>query len=215
MAQPKSDKKPPVHRHQCGTVAGYRQHSRRGERTCEKCKEANRVYQAEYQASRKGKPPRKTKAQRREADEVRGERILSRSQSRVDSVDGYPDFLWSGGRALWDSVRANYDLDPTAEVLLLEACRLKDRLDKFTAALSSSSTLWFELKEPEELMDGTVQMQVVVNSMVSEARQAQAALGQTLNKIGVLQQAERRSEGVSMMDQLKLKREERRRAGGV
>lgn len=215
MAQPKADKKPPVKRHQCGTIAGYQQHTKRGERTCAECKKANNAYQAEYQAKRKEQPPKKTKAQRREADEARGERILSRSQSRVDSVDGYPDFLWSGGRALWDSVRANYDLDPTAEVLLLEACRLKDRLDKFTAALSSNSTLWFELKEPEELKDGTMQMQVVVNSMVSEARQAQAALGQTLNKIGVLQQAERRSEGVSMMDQLKLKREERRRAGGV
>lgn len=203
---------PAVERRQCGTVAGYRQHSKRGEKACEACKRANREYQMEYRRKRGVKPRKPTKAERREADEKRGEALLETVEPVESSApveDGYPAFLRRGGRDLWDSVRENYDLDPTSEVLLLEACRLKDRLDKFTAALASNSTLWFELKEPEELKDGTVQMQVVVNSMVSEARQAQAALGQTLNKIGVLQQAEKRGSGVSMTDQLQQRREAR------
>lgn len=203
---------PAVERRQCGTVAGYRQHSKRGEKACEACKRANREYQMEYRRKRGVKPRKPTKAERREADEKRGEALLETVEPVEPSApveDGYPAFLRRGGRDLWDSVRENYDLDPTSEVLLLEACRLKDRLDKFTAALASNSTLWFELKEPEELKDGTVQMQVVVNSMVSEARQAQAALAQTLNKIGVLQQAEKKSSGVSMADEIRRKREER------
>lgn len=205
-------RKNPTSRQQCGTDAGYRQHMKRGERACDACKRAHAEKQLEYRQKRGVSPRKPTKAERREADEQRGAALLEAVEKVEDAApveDGYPAFLRRGGRDLWDSVRANYDLDPTGEVLLLEACRLKDRLDKFTAALSSNSTLWFELKEPEELKDGTVQMQVVVNSMVSEARQAQAALGQTLGKIGVLQQAEKRSSGVSMMDQLKSKREER------
>lgn len=212
MAGKRKRKLAPVERKQCGTVAGYRQHSKRGERACEECKRANADYQAEYRRKRDGGPRRPTKLERREADERRGEALLEAIEpveSHGAVEDGYPVFLRRGGRALWDSVRGQYELDPTGEVLLLEACRLKDRLDKFTAALASNSTLWFELKEPEELKDGTVQMQVVVNSMVSEARQAQAALGQTLGKIGVLQQAEKKSSGVSMADQLRRKREER------
>lgn len=201
----KKRKKPPAHRPQCGSVAGYRQHTKRGERSCDQCREANRLYMAEYKRKRGDAPRKPTQTQRRERDEKLGETVLALASNDGD----YPAFLKRGGRELWDSVRENYDLSPTSEVLLLEACRLKDRLDRFTAALSSNSTLWFELKEPEELKDGTVQMQVVVNSMVSEARQAQAALGQTLKKIGVLQQAEKRSSGVSIADQLKQKREAR------
>lgn len=205
-------RKPAVRRRQCGTVAGYRQHTRRGEKTCEDCRRAHREYMAEYKRSRSDSSRKQTREERREADERRGERLLDAAE-KVDEAtvgaDGYPRFLRRGGRELWDAVRSEYDLSPTGEVLLLEACRLKDRLDKFTAALASNSTLWFELKEPEELKDGTMQMQVVVNSMVSEARQAQAALGQTLNKIGVLQQAERKSSGVSMTDQLQQRREAR------
>lgn len=205
MTEGEKRKKPPAHRPQCGSVAGYRQHTKRGERPCAQCREANRLYHAERRRKRGDVPRKPTQAQRRERDETLGETVLA----LTPQDDGYPAFLKRGGYELWDSVRESYDLSPTGEVLLLEACRLKDRLDRFTAALSSNSTLWFELKEPEELKDGTVQMQVVVNSMVSEARQAQAALGQTLNKIGVLQQAERRSSGVFMADQLRKKREER------
>lgn len=123
--------------------------------------------------------------------------------------DGYPDFLRAAGRRMWDELREQYDFDPASETLLIEACRLKDRLERFAAALSSNHTLWFELGNVEETMAGQEQVQVVINNMIAEARQTQSALGQTLNKLGILVKAEKKKSGPSMADELKRKRQER------
>lgn len=79
-------------------------------------------------------------------------------------------------------------------------------------ALSSSSSLWFELGDPIETADGEVQIQVVVNNMIAEARQLQAAMAINLGKIGVLKPAKAISESSSIMDQLQAKRAARREA---
>ena len=39
------------------------------------------------------------------------------------------------------------------------------------ASLSTNSALWFELGDPQELDDGSTQLQVVVSSMISETCQ--------------------------------------------
>jgi alpha-galactosidase/6-phospho-beta-glucosidase family protein len=44
---PQEDLKP------CGTTAAYRRHINRGEPTCDPCKEANRIFFADYRESRK------------------------------------------------------------------------------------------------------------------------------------------------------------------
>lgn len=123
--------------------------------------------------------------------------------------DGYPKFLRAAGRRMWDDLRDQYEFDPASEALLTEACRLKDRLERFAAALSSNHTLWFELGNVEETMAGQEQVQVVINNMIAEARQTQSALGQTLNKLGILAKAEKKKSGPSMADELKRKRQER------
>ena len=190
-----SDHKPPKKRNQCGTVAGYRQHIKRKEASCQPCREANTAYKRQWREKQKDKPKIRTRTQVVVAD--------------GGKKDGYPAFLRDAGRKMWDELHGQYAFDPASEVLLTEACRLKDRLERFAAALSSSKTLWFELGDVEETMDGERQVAVVINSMVSEARQTQAALGVALGKLGVLTPGEKKQSGPSMADELKRKRQER------
>ena len=178
-----SDHKPPKKRNQCGTVAGYRQHIKRKEASCQPCREANTAYKRQWREKQKDKPKIRTRTQVVVAD--------------GGKKDGYPAFLRDAGRKMWDELHGQYAFDPASEVLLTEACRLKDRLERFAAALSSNKTLWFALGD------------VVINSMVSEARQTQAALGVALGKLGVLKPGERKQSGPSMADELKRKRQER------
>lgn len=190
-----SDRKPPQKRKQCGTVAGYRQHTKRKEAPCQPCREANSEYKRQWREKQKNKPKIRTRTQVIVAD--------------GGKKDGYPDFLRAAGRKMWDELHEQYAFDPASEVLLTEACRLKDRLERFAAALSSNKTLWFELGEVEETLAGERQVSVVINTMVSEARQTQASLAQTLTKLGVLTPGEKKKSGPSMADELKRKRQER------
>lgn len=53
--------------------------------------------------------------------------------------------LGPGGRALWDSITADHDLDAVQNAQLLEACRAKDRLDKLDALLRGDADVWMRL----------------------------------------------------------------------
>lgn len=200
------DKKPAIKRQQCGTQAGYRQHSKRGELSCEECRSANREYQREYRAGKK-RSRKPSAAKKRAEEEAAGAAMVDGPDVAADG--DRPAFLKRQGRALWDEITSKYDLDAGAKVVLGEACRMRDRLERFSAALSVQETLWFELGEPEELRNGDVQVQVVVNNMVGEARQMQAAVATALGKIGVLKQAEAKSSGPSVEDQLAEQRRKR------
>lgn len=50
--------------------------------------------------------------------------------------------LNEGGQSLWDMITADHDLDATQQVQLLEACRVKDRLDKLDALLRGDIGTW-------------------------------------------------------------------------
>lgn len=206
------EKTPAVVRKQCGTVAGYRQHSKRGEEQCDECRAANREYQRRYRAGEveKRKPGRQKRL--RQAEEAGGEVAAAVHEAidggrRVD--DQYPAFLKYRGRKLWDDVTGEFDLNPAALAVLAEACRMADRLERFSAALASHSALWFELAEAEVNDSGDLQAQVVVNGMVGEARQMQAAVATALSKIGVLQAGKKKGGEGGMLDQLAKKRQER------
>lgn len=56
-----------------------------------------------------------------------------------------PDGLGSGGRALWDAIVEDHELDATQLVQLEEACRAKDRLDKLDAVLRGDADVWMRL----------------------------------------------------------------------
>lgn len=127
--------------------------------------------------------------------------------------DAAPRYLKQVGRELWDAVMAEYDLSAAARVLLAEACRTADRMERMAAALSSASTLWFELDtDSDDLSDG---VPVVVNGMISEARQLQTTLGRTLAQLGVatvLIQEKEDAGPLSVADMLAARRAEREAA---
>lgn len=204
-----AEKKPATIRPQCGTTAGYRQHIKRSEQTCEACRTAHREHERARRAG-EVRPRGESRAKKREREEAAAAVLVDGPDATDCGTDGdRPAYLKQQGRALWDEITAAYDLDAGAKVILGEACRMRDRLERFSAALSIESTLWFELGDPEEMRTGDVQMQVVVNSMVGEARQMQAAVATALAKIGVLKQAAAKATGPSPQDQLEQKRKER------
>lgn len=120
-----------------------------------------------------------------------------------------PDWLKAKGKHLWESVTSQYELTPAALVLLGEACRTADRLERMAAALSSRSTLWFELGDVELPDDEGIP--IVVNGMIGEARQLQTALRQTLGQLGVVSSSSTENKGTGVLDQLQARREKRRR----
>lgn len=125
-----------------------------------------------------------------------------------DDVPVPPDYLKAKGRALWESVTGKYRLTEGALVLLGEACRTADRLERFAAALSSRSVLWFEVGDIEQADEAGVP--VVVNGMIGEARQLQTTLRQTLTQLGVIGVEAANAGGEkSMLDQLAERRAER------
>lgn len=226
MGRPKTNrtKRPPIERQQCGTVAGYRHHVKRGEQACDACREANTAYKRRWRAKKSaaGSSAQRPKSVEQPQPQPKQEPhpqpapepVVIREVVIADGekdVDGYPAFLRDAGRKMWDDLHESYEFDVASEQLLAEACRLKDRLERFAAALSRQSTLWFELGDIEEALSGEKQVNIVINGMISEARQTQAALGVALGKIGVLKAASRKSDGTSMADELKKKREERRK----
>ena len=56
-----------------------------------------------------------------------------------------PTGLGAGGRTLWRAIADNYDLDGLQRVQLLEACRMKDRLDKLDGLLCGDIDEWATL----------------------------------------------------------------------
>lgn len=165
-------------------------------------------------------PPTPTAPGRKQVEVVAQEHL-----DRDPSLPEAPSFLRAKGRGLWDSVNRDFDLNPAGQALLGEACRTVDRLERMAAALSSRSTMWFELEPSmaEQELDAAPEFNVVVNGMIGEARQLQNVLRSTLKELGVTgvtAKAEDESSRVSLTDELKRRRQERlaraaEQAGGV
>lgn len=214
------DKLAPTKAKNCGTPSGYRGHSRRGERACEPCRAANSAYQRQRREKvKRGEPTAKpTKKSKREEGEAVGAAMVAYDQPVEDEPSKpYPMYLNAAGRRLWREVTDGYDLNPAALQVLTHACRMTDKLERFDAALSSRSSLWFELDTDEADVDKGVP--IVVNGMIGEGRQLANAIRTALSQIGVLKTTAGGSK-TSVQDQIKAKREERlRRAkaeeGGV
>ena len=208
------DRKTPTDRPTCGTLSGPAAHRRNGERTCEKCLIAGREYQRARRAKiKRGEPTHdETKAEKREKAEVAGDAVLSVvSPTPADrTTPGYPNFLKAAGRKLWDEVTAEYDLSPASLAVLTSACRMTDQLERFTAALSSRSVLWFELGDLDEA-DVEKGVPVVVNGMIGEGRQLANAIRTALSQIGVLKTGSNASKG-GALDELKKRRAARQAA---
>jgi hypothetical protein len=93
-----------------------------------------------------------------------------------------PPGLGPRGRRLWRELTADEQpsLIPTERVLLEEACRLADRLDTLDRMLRGDEDAWMRLRSMDD--DGSI-VQVVINNLLSEARQQQVALKQLLGEL--------------------------------
>lgn len=206
--------KPPTDRPTCGKPSGRAAHRRAGESACEKCRIADREYQRARRAKIKAGEAThaETKAEKREKDEVAGDAVLAVVAPTPADRDtpGYPNFLKAAGRKLWDDVTGEYELSPASLAVLTSACRMTDQLERFTAALSSGSTLWFELGDPEDA-DLQKGVPVVVNGMIGEGRQLANAIRTALSQIGVLKTGSNASKG-GALDELKNRRAARQAA---
>jgi hypothetical protein len=74
------------------------------------------------------------------------------------------------GQLMWRDMKGD-ELPPAARVLLQEACRTADRLDKLDALLAGNVDGWITVDVPE-----TGPATLVIDKALSEARQQQLAL---------------------------------------
>lgn len=88
--------------------------------------------------------------------------------TRDDEPEGVT--LGPSGQQLWAAMTDGATLPPMQAVLLLESCRIADRLDKLDAQLRGEDWLRFEVDE-----SGT-EVTVIVDRVLSEARQQASAL---------------------------------------
>jgi hypothetical protein len=113
------------------------------------------------------------------------------------------------GRALWREM-GGATLDTARRVLLEEACRLSDRLDRLDALLCGDEGTWMSLRARDD--DGSI-VEVVVDKALSEARQQASTLKTLLAELRTTNEVPKQE--ASRRDELARRREERRRAQGL
>lgn len=105
-----------------------------------------------------------------------------------------PSDLRIRGQQFWEEVTGSAELDPTGCLLLGEACRIIDRLDRLADALNGSGRDWLRVGDDiEDLGRGKVAVKVVVDGLLSEGRQQQLALKTVLAQLGLGKASEKAS----------------------
>lgn len=97
-----------------------------------------------------------------------------------------PSDLRDRGLQFWDEVTRGVELDPSGFVLLGEACRIIDRLDRLSGALNGHGRDWLKIGEDvEDIGRGKISVKIVVDGLLSEARQQQLALKTVVAQLGL------------------------------
>ncbi|MCB0060972.1 MAG: hypothetical protein KDE19_02610 [Caldilineaceae bacterium] len=97
-----------------------------------------------------------------------------------------PRGLEARGREIWDAVTAEHNLDAAGYLLLGEIARTADIIERLSAALRSNSQEWTRLSEDvEEIADGAIRVQIVVNPILGEVRSQRLALRQLLSHLKI------------------------------
>ena len=94
-----------------------------------------------------------------------------------------PVGLGARGRRLYRALTDDVDLPPGALVLVEEACRTADRLERLDRALRGNGAEWLRVRESHREAGGDLVL--VVNPVLAEARQQQNALRQILATLEV------------------------------
>lgn len=95
--------------------------------------------------------------------------------TRDDEPEGVT--LGPSGQRLWAAMTDAGQLPPMQAVLLLEACRIADRLDKLDSQLRGEDWLRFDVDETG------AEVTVIVDRVLSEARQQATALKQIVAEL--------------------------------
>ena len=82
----------------------------------------------------------------------------------------------TGGQRLWDAITEAHELDEAQRVQLVEACRMKDRLDKLDELLRGDVSAWASI----ESSDGGRPSVLVINSALAQANTTANAMKQLL-----------------------------------
>lgn len=113
-----------------------------------------------------------------------------------------PRDLRERGSQFWDEVTGAVELDASGYVLLGEACRIIDRLDRLAGALNGEGRDWLKLADDvEEVGRGKISVKVVVDGLLSEGRQQQLALKTVLAQLGLGKVSEKASGEKSALQQ--------------
>lgn len=118
-----------------------------------------------------------------------------------------PAGLEARGRAFWRAVTTERKWDAAGLVLIGEACRMVDRLEKLDGLLRGDVATWAEIVDNYE--GGQRNVYVELDAGLTEARQMQTALLGILTKLGLGKSEAAKQAGPSVADQLKAKRAER------
>lgn len=121
-----------------------------------------------------------------------------------------PPDLDARGRWLWAQLTAGDPPPPEQQVLIAEACRIADRLDRLDALLRADEDTWARLQVPDNAAD-TGEVRLVVNAALGEARQQALALKGLAAELRAAKATARPAgkEG-SVLDQLAARRAARR-----
>jgi hypothetical protein len=103
------------------------------------------------------------------------------------------------GLELWTSISSQRELDAASKVLLINACRIADRLDALDSEIGG------------RLISYNQRGDEVINPLISEHRQQYATLASILSKMG-LGELPKAQAGESKWDELAKKRAERAKA---
>lgn len=107
-----------------------------------------------------------------------------------------PANLSSRGRALWTALHKDVTRDAATDALVLEACRIADRLDRLDAQLRGDQDEWLRFRLPDE---GT-ELVMTVNPLLAECRQQATALQRLLDKLQT--KPEPAAKGPDVLEQL-------------
>lgn len=119
-----------------------------------------------------------------------------------------PSGLRQRGKRLWrDVVSDKGSLTGGERVMLHEACRLADRLDQFDRLLRGEIDTWASIRD----RDG--ELELMINSAATEARQTAGQLRQHIVALGLAATsaaADAGPKGGGILDELAAKRDDRR-----
>lgn len=204
-------------RGRCGSPAGYQAHRRRGERACEMCRQANAARTRAYKRGEKvASPPARAPQTADVAVVPAAQPAQPKPEVKKRAVGGYkgipedcptpPPFLKKSGLQFWIEVTQGENYKPASLVLIGEAARSVDRLERISAALSNKNTFWFEVGDIDKATDAGVP--IVVNAMIGEARQLQTTIRQTMNALDLLGKSKDNGQ-MSALDMLAQRRQQR------